>query len=159
MYVTLYSFREICVKNVGFLILNSFKILVRFSKYDFWIPEQILDFIILFSKKWNFFRDRKIFRKSSKTYFPGPKKSGFFRGKSLKSHENLQNQNFDFSEKKQNFGFSLTFHSKIIFRTFPIFFRSWKIFEMFLKKYYKIQNLLRNPKIILRKSYEHSKWV
>ena len=33
---------NLCQKN-GFLILNNFKMLVRFSKYDFWIPEQILD--------------------------------------------------------------------------------------------------------------------
>ena len=34
----------ICVKIIGFLILNNFIMLVRFSKYDFWIPEHILGF-------------------------------------------------------------------------------------------------------------------
>ena len=65
MYVTLYGNvgnPEICVEKIGFLILNAFKMLARFSKYDFWIPEQILDFNIFFRKQIIFLSRRKISR-------------------------------------------------------------------------------------------------
>ena len=55
----MYGNPEICVEKIGFLILNDFKMLARFSKYDFWIPGQILDFNIFFGKTYYFSRNRK----------------------------------------------------------------------------------------------------
>ena len=46
-----------------------------------------------------------------------------------------------------------------IFELFQDFFRFWKILFYYWKKYTKIQNLVRNPKIILRKSYDHLKYT
>ena len=46
-------------------ILNIFKILARFSKYDFWIPGQILDFKNIFSKNIFYFSKLKKISKKS----------------------------------------------------------------------------------------------
>ena len=43
VYGTVRKSGNLCQKS-GFLTLNNFIRLVRFSKYDFWIPDQILDF-------------------------------------------------------------------------------------------------------------------
>ena len=51
VYVTIYKNPIFCVGKSGFLILNDFKMLARFSKCDFWIPGQILDFKNFVSKK------------------------------------------------------------------------------------------------------------
>ena len=59
MYVTLYKNPEICVGKIGFLILNDFKMLARFSKCDFWIPGQILDLKKMFRKNKLFFEIEK----------------------------------------------------------------------------------------------------
>ena len=40
-------------------MLNDFKMLTRFSKCDFWIPGQILDFKNIFSKKIFYFSKLK----------------------------------------------------------------------------------------------------
>ena len=58
----MYNNRGKFVKNVGFLILNSFKMLARFSKSDFWIPEQISDYKNIFSKNIIFSSLRKVSR-------------------------------------------------------------------------------------------------
>ena len=75
--------------------------IARFSKCDFWIPEQILDFSIFFPE--NFFRSRSFFGRSRKNSF-----SDFFENQkiSLKNQyekiENFENfprfflENFDF---------------------------------------------------------------
>ena len=74
--------------------------LTRFSKYDFWISEQIFDFTFFVpEKKIHFLEMKNIFRKSAEKMF--------------------------FTRKKNM----------------------------------KITNLLRNPKIILRKSYDHLKYM
>ena len=55
----MYGNPVICVGKSGFLILNDFKMLARFSKCDFWIPGQILDFKNFVSKKKLFFSKSK----------------------------------------------------------------------------------------------------
>ena len=51
----MYGNPVICVGKSGFLILNDFKMLARFSECDFWIPGQILDFKNFVPKKKLFF--------------------------------------------------------------------------------------------------------
>ena len=64
MYVTVHRNPGICVEKNGFLVLNNFKMLARFYKYDFRIPGQILDFKIFDSKKKLFFSKlKKILKK------------------------------------------------------------------------------------------------
>ena len=50
---------EICVEKNIFFSLNSFEMLTRFSKCDFWIPGQILDFKNVVWKKTFFFEIKK----------------------------------------------------------------------------------------------------
>ena len=68
VYVTLYMYNSIrksgnlCRKKRIFL--NNFKMIARFSKCDFWIPGQILDFKKFVSKKKVFFlKSKKILKK------------------------------------------------------------------------------------------------
>ena len=82
--------------------------LVRFSKYDFWIPEQILDFSIFFPKiKYIFSKSKKNLEKVRKI---------FFRDQTISEKKNIEKsmkiQNFEFSifsQKNQNFKIS-NFH-------------------------------------------------
>ena len=56
------------------------------------------------------------------------------------------------------FGFQKNLE-KYVFDTFSRFFPISKNIIFYSKKYTKIENLVRNPKIILRKLYEHSKII
>ena len=69
MYVTPYGNPGICVKIIGFLSLNDFIMIVRFYKYDFWIPEQILDLKNFVPEKIFFLEMKNIFRKSAEKIF------------------------------------------------------------------------------------------
>ena len=60
----MYKNPGICVGKTGILILNDFKMLARFSKCDFRVPGQILDFKNFVSKKKLFFsKSKKIAKK------------------------------------------------------------------------------------------------
>ena len=47
--------------------------LARFSKYDFWIPEKILDLYGKNRQNSKIFRDKIVLSKKSKKYFSRPK--------------------------------------------------------------------------------------
>ena len=72
--------------------------LVRFSKYDFWIPEQILNVYRKNSTKNNFFRDQKILSKKSKNIFRD--QTIFGKKVDEKVNEKWKFKIFDFFEKK-----------------------------------------------------------
>ena len=143
--------------------------IVRFSKCDFWIPEQICDFhIFFFDKKINFLETKIFFGRSRKNIFSDVfRKPHIFIEKSI-----LKNRKFrfffakifrffrkciiDFSMKI--FGFR-KYLKKYFFEIFrKIFWSREKIFFS-RTKYIKIGNLLRNPKITLRKPYDHLKYT
>ena len=54
--MALFNFRGEKTTQVTF---RMFRLIVRFSKYDFWNPGQISDFKNIFSKKYFIFRNRK----------------------------------------------------------------------------------------------------
>ena len=60
LHIAMFFFRP--QKSCTYLPASSyviFKMLARFSKYDFWIPGQILDFKNIFSKKIVYFSKSK----------------------------------------------------------------------------------------------------
>ena len=125
--------------------------IARFSKCDFWIPGQILNFKNVVSKKNFFFRNRKKSWKSSKSWKSGKflEFEGFSMGflskllrKPIENHWNSENS-------------PLFQH----FELFQDFFRFRKKKFFFRNKIFKLQNLSRNPKITLRKSCEHFKII
>ena len=136
--------------------------LVRFSKYDFWIPEQILDF--------NKFFPDKNFRKTRRFFFRDPKK---FEKNPMK--KSMKNENFKISIFSKNFRNFEIFIFHWLFRRFFLrfFFGLEKYFFDFFEKMFwsrnflflcrffsiSIGNFLRNPKIILRKSCDHLKYT
>ena len=67
VYVTLYTFREFCEKKTGFYIFRIFKMIARFYKYDFWIPDKILSWNRKNLEKKIFFSNRK--KISKKIFF------------------------------------------------------------------------------------------
>ena len=82
--------------------------IVRFSKYDFWIPEQILDFKMFVPEKIILLEMKNIFRKSTeKIVFD------FFE----KSKNFIENQ-YTFFEKNPVKNRKIFDFSRIFFKTF-----------------------------------------
>ena len=143
--------------------------IVQFSKCDFWILGQISDFTFFLETKIKKFEIEKNLEKVSKKYF-----SRFFWKPKMfieKPIENFREKSFFFQKIfrfftkivywffNENFWFPKK-SRKIFFDTFSRFFSISKNFIFYSKKKYtKIENLVRNPKIILRKLYEQYKIV
>ena len=125
--------------------------LARFSKCDFWIPEQICDFHIFFQIKNIFSRDQNIFRKISKKYFfRFFSKTKIFIEKSI-----LKNRKFREKIAKKNQNFRI-FHIDFSMKIFGFRKKSEQIFFRDLPK-----NILVSKKNIfyLEKIYENRKFA
>ena len=159
-----------CVSNIQTNYRGSFRIvrlIARISKYDFWNPEEILNW-----HRWKYFL---------KTYFFKTKK---FFGKFWKYFQIFfwqKNQNFEKSKfwKFQNFGRFLKFQNfeipKFWFFKILIFCQKkiWNIFKFFSRTFFglekicfqkifspmSIQNFFRIPKIVLRKSCDEPNYA
>ena len=130
----------------------------------FWILKN------LFRKKIFFLEMKNIFRKSAEFFFETKKCSKNFLMK-----KSMKNQNFKISIFRARkieilkFWFFIDFFIKKFFEHFLVSKKNSALFRkiffisrkniFFRNKFFKIQNLVRNPKIILRKLYEHSKIV
>ena len=100
--------------------------IVRFYKYDFWIPEQI------FSKTNDIFSRPKEKSESSKTYFPGPKnvRKSFCK----KSNEIKKKTKFRFFGKFSKFWFFIDFSLENYFSNFSEIFFGLENFSKTFRK-------------------------
>ena len=140
----------------------------RLSKCVFWIPEKISDRYRKKSTKKS--EIKKCSRKSRKNIFRDQKNIGEIIFE--KVNEKWKFRNLDFFKKKieiSKFSFYIDFFIRFFRKIFglkkyfselfrKIFFISRKNIY-FLEYFFIMSNFPRNPKIILRKPYEHYKIV
>ena len=144
----MYIFRVFCVKKTGFYIFRIFKMIARFYKYDFWIPDKILSWNRKNLEKKIFFSNRKkISKKKIWKFFEillfqlEIGNFGNFRIKLKKwNFENFENLFEDFQEKiSKNPKNVNIFLGKVFFKNFEKHFSQkyvdifWIFWYFFLK--------------------------